>query len=138
MVWSKQGHGGLTGVPDRDDLIEAADLEDFLDVVPHRTQDELPLTRFEVLRNDEEHSHAGAADEFQTAKIDDQVLFAVADVVRDDRFERVCVRAVKTSDRQQHQGTRCLVLLRLQYSYIYTSSFLGLGSMPYRLFPMPT
>ena len=40
---------------------------------------------------------------FQAAEIDDQVLFAVVDVIHGDRFECVRVRAVETPDRQQHQ-----------------------------------
>ena len=48
---------------DRDDLIKAADVEDFVDMVLHLAQDELPLARVELLRSDEEHPQPGAADE---------------------------------------------------------------------------
>ena len=58
-----------------------------MDVVLHPAQDELPIARVELLRSNEEHPHAGAADEAQTAEIDDQLLFAVADVTHDGKFE---------------------------------------------------
>ena len=91
------------GVMDRDELIEAADHKNFMDVLLHVAQDELPLGRAELLGRDEKHPQAGTADEVQTAEIDDHAQFAFADVLHDDGFECACVRAVDPVDRQQYE-----------------------------------
>ena len=72
---------------DRDELIEAADHKNFMDVLLHVAQDELPLGRAELLGRDEKHPQAGTTDEVQTAEIDDHAQFAFADVLHDDGFE---------------------------------------------------
>ncbi len=45
----------------------------------------------------------GAADEVETAEIDDQMPLTAVDVLHDDRFERAGVPAVQASDGEQHE-----------------------------------
>ena len=96
---SEHIHGGLAGVTDRDELIEAADLENFMDVLLHIAQDELPLVRVELLHRDDEHPQAGTAEEVQMAEIDDQATLVIVDTIHDDRFKRTGVHAVDSIDR---------------------------------------
>ena len=93
----------LARLLDYDDPVETADSEDLLDVFPHGAENDPPLARLQRPCGEQSDPQTDAADEVETAEIDDQMPLTAVDVIHDDLFERAGVPAVQTSDGEQHE-----------------------------------
>src|ERR687883_197604 len=72
-------HSLLAGGIDREDAIEAGDLEDLRDVAVAADQRELAVVRAQPLDTADQHTERGGVDEGRVAEIDDDLLAALAD-----------------------------------------------------------
>src|SRR5438874_421406 len=73
------GDGLVAGRIDREDTVEAGDLEDLGDVAIAADQRELSVVRAESLYASDQHAEGGRVDERRLAEVDDHLLAALSD-----------------------------------------------------------
>src|SRR5256885_15158208 len=73
------GDSLVAGRIDREDTVEAGDLEDLGDVAIAADQRELSIVRAQSLDASDQHAEGGRVDERRVAEVDDHLLAALAD-----------------------------------------------------------
>src|SRR5881275_847681 len=73
------GDGLVAGGVDREDAVEAGDLEDLGDVAVAADERQLPVVRAEALDASDEDAERRGVDERRVAEVDDDLLAALAD-----------------------------------------------------------